>query len=453
MSNKGDLGLDLIAERIIKIIHENSSKIIEFAEDIYEHPELGFKEYRTSKLVSEKLNELGINTKTNLAITGVKGWLKGEVENNKDIVKVAILGELDAIRVPEHPKADPVTGAAHCCGHHAQLAALYGAAIALSDSTVANKLNGNVAFFAVPSEEYGEIEFKNSLTKKGLIKYGGGKSELIRIGEFDDIDIALNHHTRFVEHGSVGIGSGTTNGFISKLVKYIGKQAHAAGAPHEGVNALNAAIIGLTALNSQRETFKDSDHVRVHPIVTRGGDLVNVIPGETSIELLVRAKTIDAILDANAKTTRAFEAGGYAVGAKAEINDFPGYLPMLPETPLLSLIEAAKLLVNETDIEIVDSNTHTTGSTDVGDLSHVLPVFSFNTGGVSGSAHSASFKVVDPYTAYVLPAQIAALTVYDLLTDNAQKAKEIKKSFIPKLTKEEYIRYMDSITKGGVDNE
>lgn len=437
--------MDIIAERIIKLIDGNSSKIIEFAEDIFEHPELGFKENRTSQLVVNKLNGLGIKSKRGLAITGVKGWLKDNVD--VEDLKVAVLGELDALRVPEHPKADPVTGAAHCCGHHAQLAALYGAAIALSDSTVLGKIDGNVAFFAVPSEEYGEIEYKNSLIKNGLIRYGGGKSELIRIGEFDDIDIVLNHHTSFGKQKSISIGSGTSNGFISKLVKYFGKPAHAAAAPHEGVNALNAAIIGLTALNAQRETFKESDYVRVHPIVTRGGDLVNVIPGEASIELLVRAKTLEAIREANAKATRAFEAGGYAVGANIEITDFPGYLPRLPETPCPSLIESAKLLVGDNDMEIIDPNSHSPASSDIGDLTHILQVFTLRTGGVAGGEHSAAFQVVDPYVAYVLPAKIIALTVYDLLKNKGEKARAIHSSFIPAMTKEKYIEYIDDIIK------
>lgn len=445
--------MDLIEEKILKIIDENSAKIIEFAEDIYKHPELGFKETLTAKKINEKLRELDITTTQGLAITGVKGLLKDTNEDSENHVNIALLGELDAIKVPEHPNADPITGAAHCCGHHAQLAAVYGAAIALSNDDVVENLDGNVTFFAVPSEEYGEIEYKSSLIKKGLISYGGGKSELIKIGAFDDVDIAINHHTSFLTDKPVSVGSGSSNGFISKLVQYKGKQAHAAGAPHLGINALNATVIGLTALNAQRETFKDSDCVRVHPIVTRGGDLVNVIPGDASIELLVRAKSIEAIIDANEKTTRAFEAGGYAVGAKTEISDFPGYLPKLPETPLPSLVEAAKKVVDKEKIHIVDKDFHAGGSTDVGDLSHILPIFTFNTSGVLGTGHSAEFKVVDPYVAYVLPAKLMALAAYDLLRNKAEKALKIKENFVPKFTKKEYLNYMDSITKGGIVNE
>ena len=78
------------------------------------------------------------------------------------------------------------------------------------------------------------------------------------------------------------MGSHSNNGFVSKVIRYKGLAAHAAGAPHLGVNALNAASLGLSALAYQRETFRDDDHVRIHPIITKGGNLVNVVPDEVA---------------------------------------------------------------------------------------------------------------------------------------------------------------------------
>ena len=117
----------------------------------------------------------------------------------------------------------------------------------------------------------------------------------------------------------ISVGSHSNNGFVSKVIRYKGLAAHAAGAPHLGVNALNAASLGLSALAYQRETFRDDDHVRIHPIITKGGNLVNVVPDEVVIETLVRAANKDAIADAAAKTDRAFKAGAIAVGASCEI--------------------------------------------------------------------------------------------------------------------------------------
>lgn len=109
---------------------------------------------------------------------------------------------------------------------------------------------------------------------------------MIRIGAFDDIDLDIVHHT---EDEDICVGATSNNGFVSKVIRYKGVAAHAAGAPYKGINALNAASLGLSALAYQRETFKDEDHVRVHPIITKGGNLVNVVPDEVVIETLVRA--------------------------------------------------------------------------------------------------------------------------------------------------------------------
>lgn len=441
--------MDAIAKRIIQIIDRRRQDIIDLAEDIFCHPELGFKEERTAEVIANWFERLGLHTKKQLAITGVKGYLRDPDGKCKvDEINIGIIGEMDAVRSPYHPKADPKTGAAHCCGHHAQIAAMVGAAIALSHPEIAGALDGNVTFFAVPAEEYGEIEFKDSLRKKGLIRFLGGKSELIRLGEFDDIDMVLAHHVLFGESRfPVAVGSGSTNGFVSKLVRYMGKESHAAASPYDGINALSAAILGLTALNFQRETFRDSDYIRINSIITKGGDLVNVIPGETVLEVLVRGRTLESILDANAKATRAFESGAHAMGARLEITDLPGYLPRIPETITSPFLEAAQELVGSEKVRQNSPSEHGAFSSDIGDVSHLLPVFSFSTGGTAGNAHSADFAVVDQETAYILPAKIMAITVYNLLKDGASRAREIKNNFKPSLTKEEYLGYMNSIFK------
>ncbi|MGE5605315.1 MAG: amidohydrolase [Bacteroidota bacterium] len=442
--------MDQVESRIIEILNQQRLRIIDFAEDIFAHPELGFKEERTAEKVAVELKKLGLPVRQGLAITGLKAYLNRNCDGNSDDeqLTVAVIGELDAVRSPYHPNSDPISKAAHACGHHAQLAALFGAAIALSDPEVSRSLDGNVIFFAVPAEEYGEIEFKKSLREKGLIEFLGGKAELIRLGEFDEIDIALTHHSSFSDEAKpVVVGSGSTNGFIAKRIRYIGKEAHAAGGPHEGINALNAALIGLNALNAQRETFKDDDAVRIHPILTKGGDLVNVIPGEAIIELLVRARTLEAILDANAKATRSFEAGAYAIGAQVEINDFPGYLPRVPESISSPITAIAKRVVGADRVWEVDPKVHNAFSSDVGDVSHILPVFSFTTGGTTGESHAANFRIVDPEMAYIVPAKIMALTVYDMLKNSAANAKRLKTNYQPRLTREQYVQYLNSVLK------
>ena len=135
------------------------------------------------------------------------------------------------------------------------------------------------------------------------------------------------HLTSRPEDGRAGVPT-SNNGCIVKTVRYVGKAAHAGGAPHLGVNALYAATVGLGAINAIRETFRDEDTIRVHPIITHGGSQVNVIPGEVRIETYVRGRSVEAILDAERKVDRAFKAGALALGATVEIETLPGYLPM-----------------------------------------------------------------------------------------------------------------------------
>lgn len=431
---------DYFESRILEIIDENREKIIDFGRDIYTHAELGFKEFRTSEKFVDFLKELGLEVQDKLAVTEAKGYLKGK---NSDI-NLALIGELDALRIPNHPFVNPETQAAHACGHCAQLTGVLGAALALSDPQVREQLGGNVIFFAVPAEEYGEIEFKNQLKAEGKIRYGGGKSELIRIGAFDDVDVAISHHSN---GDGISAGHGTSNGFVSKVIRYIGREAHAAGAPEKGVNALNAAAIGLSALAFQRETFRDQDAVRVHPIMTRGGNLVNVIPDEAVIEALVRGKDITAILDADKKTDRAFKAGAYAIGAGYEIETMPGYLPQIPEEANEQLLAAIKLAAPDKKASRADTSRHGAGSSDIGDVQHILPVLHFTTGGVTGAAHSCNYLIADEEEAYITTAKIFALTAYKLLKDNAKEAKKIRDNYKPVFTKDEYIAFMESLIR------
>lgn len=436
--------MDATEQKIIEIIDTHRDEIIEFARDIYSHAELGYKEFNTSKKFVEFSKKLGLKVQEGLAITGAKVYLNPEKKEN---VSLALIGELDALRIPNHKFANPETQAAHSCGHHAQLTGILGAAIALSAPEVADKLDGQVVFFAVPAEEYGEIEFKNRLKEEGKIKYGGGKCELIRIGAFDDVDVSIAHHS--TNGDNISFSQGANNGFVSKVIKYHGKAAHAAGCPEKGINALNAASLGLSALAYHRETFKDSDHVRIHPIVTKGGNLVNVIPDEVIIETLVRASNNEAIVDAAEKTDRAFFAGGAALGATVEIETMPGYLPTIPQEPNSELVEAAKLASGgKYEVVIKDNkNDVSGGSTDVGDVQHIQPVFTFNTGGIQGNFHSAEFEVVDEELAYIETAKIFALGAYRFLKDGAVEARNIVESYKPKYTKEEYIAFMDSLIK------
>lgn len=430
--------MDEIEKRIVQIIDDNKKLILDFANDIYCNAELGYKEFRTSEKFIRFMEHLNLPVTKDLAITGAKAYLNPEKGKN---FSLALLGELDALRIPKHAHVNPETQAAHCCGHHAQLAGVIGAAMALTDSDISDRLDGQVIFFATPAEEFGEVEFKNSLVEQDKIKFGGGKCELIRIGAFDDVDMCLAHH---ISLEGIQTGSGSGNGFVSKVIRIKGKAAHAAGCPEQGINALSAAALGLQGLAFNRETFRDEDCVRVHPIMTKGGDLVNVVPDEAVIETLVRGKSLEAFADAAIKTDRSFKAGAMAMGAGYQIQTTPGYLPSLPQAAPQEMIDIIREAAEGKEVKEVPLDSHSGGSTDVGDVQHLMPVITFNTGGALGGLHQVNFEITDEEEAYILTAKIFALSTYRLLQNGAAVGKRIKESYTPKFsTKEEYVDFLN----------
>src|SRR6185295_16678937 len=322
-----------------------------------------------------------------------------------------------------HPLADPATGAAHACGHNAQVAGLLGAAMGLLDAQAPAHLAGRVVFMAVPAEEYGDVAWRVQQAREGKLEFLGGKPELLRLGHFDDVDLAMMIHTSpQPEMRKAGV-SASNNGCIVKTVRYVGRAAHAGGAPHLGVNALYAAQIGLAAINAVRETFRDEDSIRVHPIITHGGSQVNVIPADVRLETYVRGKTVEAILDANKRVDRALRAGALALGAKVEIDTLPGYLPLFNHLGMAQLFKANAGAVLGADN--VTETGHRSGSTDMGDISHIMPTLHPYMGGATGSGHGADFAIVDPKLAYIEPAKQLALMAVDLLWGRAEAAREI----------------------------
>ena len=305
-------------------IDDRADEIVGLAQAILKNPEPGFRETKTSHLVSSKFAELSIPFRAGMAMTGVRGELTGGAAGPT----LAILGELDSLIVSEHPHADAATGAAHACGHHCQIGMLYGAALGLMQSGVLPELSGRLVFMAVPAEEYIEIEYRDSLRREGKIEFLGGKPELIKLGEFDDVNLAMMLHTTSTPAEKQLCLSGTNNGTVAKKIQFIGRGAHAGGTPHLGINALNAATLALTAIHFNRETFQDADTVRVHPIITKGGEAVSAVPADVRMETFVRGRTIEAIMDANMKVDRALKAGAMAVGANVKIQTIPGYMPL-----------------------------------------------------------------------------------------------------------------------------
>jgi amidohydrolase len=426
-----------LKRRVLEEIDREADHLVSVGERIYRDPELGFKEFRTARIVAAEFQRLGLGYHEEIAITGLKTIVSGASPGPR----VGVIGELDSVLVADHEFANPQTGAAHCCGHNAQITTMLGVANGLIRSGVLAELDGSVAFFAVPAEEYVEIDYRASLRNAGKTEFLGGKSEMIRLGAFDDIDMAMMVHGASSQNMQAKAGvSASNNGFVGKQARFVGKAAHAGGAPHRGVNALYAAEIALAAINAQRETFKDEDTVRIHPILTRGGDLVNVIPNDVRLETMVRGKTAEAIEDASFKVDRALRAGAVALGAQVEITTLPGYMPLFNDRAMAGLFKE-NFLTFYAEEEWEESG-HRTGSTDMGDVAHIMPALHPHVAGFSGTGHGSDWAIEDRYLAYILPAKLMAMTVIDLLADGARQARSILDAATPPMTKEEYLTFM-----------
>ncbi len=426
--------LELIKEKIIQAIDENRREIIAIGTAVQNNPETGYREEKTSKLVRETFQNLGISYRYPVAYTGVKGTLPGRHADST----VCIIGEMDALKCAGSVIADEA-GNAHACGHNAQTAAMLGAAIGLSRSGVMAELDGNVSFMAAPAEEFIELDYRKQLRDEGKIQYFGGKQQLIAEGAFDDIDMAMMIHARPDQPEPKLYTRGHTLGFMAKTITFHGKAVHGS-TPFDGVNALNAASLAILGIHANRETFREEDRIRIHPIITKGGDVVNSVPDEVIIDTYIRGATREAIMKGNTAVERAVSGAAQMVGAHATAENIPGYLPLRENPELSDIIEenAGKLLGPESVI----CGQEVTGSTDMGDLSHIMPVIHPTIGGFAGSAHSREFHVTDEETAYILSAKLLALTVADLLYDRAHKARSVMERFEPQMSKDAYLKYL-----------
>ena len=437
-----------LKRRADEIIDAKADDLISIAKTILSNPEPGFREVKTAKLVAEQFGSLGLQPRSGLAVTGVRADASGSTPGPT----MAVLGELDSLIVGEHPHADPNTNAAHACGHHCQIAMMLGAASALTSSDILESLAGRIAFMAVPAEEYIEIEYRDGLRKDGKIEFLGGKPEMVRLGEFDDVHLAMMLHTTSNPAEQQICISNTNNGSVAKRIQFIGRASHAGGAPHLGVNALNAAMMAMTAINFNRETFRDEDSIRVHPIITKGGEAVSAVPADVRMETFVRGRNLEALMDAHTKVDRALRAGAMAVGADVKIQTIPGYMPLQQHKGMAEIFRAnAVNLVGEDNVSYVN---HRGGSTDMGDISRLMPVIHPYIGGAVGLGHGATYVIEDYSLAVIKGAKALAYTVIDLLGDNAAHGNSIVGGQRPDMSISEYLKFMRNLAseetyKGG----
>ena len=426
-------------EKIFANVDKHRQLILDAERYIWNNPETGYREWKTHKYLAEKFRELGYDI---VEAGNIPGFYT-DIDTGKEGPTLMILGEMDSLIVHDHPECDKETGAVHSCGHHAQSAALLGIAAALSEEGALEGLCGRIRLCAVPAEEGIEVEFRKELKKQGVIKSITGKGEIIRRGWCDGVDLAFMVHTSSTPQIYCRAGS---NGCIVKTVTYKGVSAHAGGSPYRGINALYAANVGMTAINALRETFRDTDQIRVHPIITAGGTVVNAIPETVKLESYVRGATTEAIERENKKVNRAIAASAAALGARVTIDDELAYAPLNNDPGMYELLkEVAVETVGEENTSF--SNIRGSGCTDMGDISLIIPSIHPYVGGAKGTSHGADYYITDPETACVTSAKFQIMFADALLSNNAEKGKKIMAEFKPTFgSVKEYIDFSDSLS-------
>jgi len=429
-------------KKITDAVEKHRKLILDTERYIWENPETGYREWKTSEYLAGVFEELGYNL---IKAGDIPGFYT-DINAGRPGPKVVIFGELDSLICTDHPEADPQTGAVHCCGHNAQCAALVGIAAALREESVMEGLCGSVRLCAVPAEEGIEISFRRELREKGIIKYYGGKSEFLYRGYLNDVDLAFMIHTTSSKKAVIMKGA---VGNIRKSVCYKGVSAHAGANPEQGINALYAATLGLSAINSLRETFEEKDLIRVHPIITNGGAAVNAIPSVVKLESYVRGKNLEAIEQQNKKVNRALIGAAISMGAKIEIDDKTGYHPLINDDNLIEITkEAMEYVMGKDGVEL--DLRFNTGSTDMGDLSAIMPVIHPYMPGASGASHGSDYVIENPKTACIDSAKVQVIILRLLLEEDARRANFIiKNKKVPFVSKEEYFERMSKLESEG----
>lgn len=314
--------VDRIADRLIDVSHQ-----------IHAHPELNFEEHFAHDLLTQVLVDHGVET-TRHAYDVATGF---EGRAGTDGPTIAVLLEYDAL-----------PGIGHACGHNVIAAAGLGAGLAAA--TVAEALGGSLRILGTPAEEG-----------------GGGKIAMGRNGAFHGVDAAMMVHPAdadLVRMDCIALQE--------LLVAYHGKAAHAAAAPWEGRNALDAAVLGYMNVAALRQHIRPTE--RIHGVFSHGGDKANIVPAETAMEWIVRSATIDALQPLKARVLTCLESAATACGCSVthEWNEHT-YADMIDNGPMVASYAANALAVGRTVVDPATTGRRVVGSTDMGNVSYLVP--------------------------------------------------------------------------------
>ncbi|MFF2959012.1 amidohydrolase [Streptomyces sp. NPDC057963] len=322
--------LDEARHAVASTVRFWGDRLVGLSHSLHDEPETALHEHRSAAKIAELLVEAGFEVS------------RGVGELPTALVASHGTGELVLGLCAEY---DALPGIGHACGHNVNGAAAVGAALGLA--AAADELGLTVKLIGTPAEE--DI---------------GGKALLLKAGVFDDVAAAMMVHA--APDDSVGASSLAIGAWD---LTYTGTPAHAAVAPWEGVNALDAMALAHTAIGLLRQQLPPG--ALVHGIVTEGGQAVNVIPARTRARYEVRAPSLELLSEVRERVRACFEAGALATGAALELRPHGQDFAELRQDPYMTeaYVRAARGLGRT----VTSRQGETLASTDMGNVSRLLP--------------------------------------------------------------------------------
>jgi len=386
--------IDACKQRAIAVIDAMRAEFIQISTMLHANPELAFQEFKSAALLCDTLEGHGFAVER--GVGGLETAFRAEARGVGDgAATVALIAEYDAL---------PELG--HACGHNIIAAAAVAAGIAVR--SVLDQLPGRILVIGAPAEEG-----------------GGGKLILLERGVFDDVDAAMMVHPSsrtMVERPSLASWRLT--------IEFKGKASHAAAAPEDGINALDAVILTFNNINALRLHLKPD--ARVHGIITHGGTAVNIIPDYAAAAFSVRAAKQDYAEEIVQRLVRCAQAAGLATGAQLTHTVQPGYAEMIPN-PVMARLFAENWRAIGVEVHSPRPNERM-GSTDMGNVSQVVPALhaylAIAPEGIAG--HTIEFReaAITPaaHEGLLNAAKGMAMTAIDLL-GNPQLMQEVRQAF------------------------
>lgn len=385
--------MENLRKNLSELFENYKDEFIKLNEYLYNNPELGLQEFKACAAHTAILEKHGFNVTKNFA--DLETAFQASFKNGKSGPKIAILAEYDAL-----------PGIGHGCGHN--IFGVTSVAAAILVKNLMKDLIGEILVIGTPAEET-----------------NGAKVEMVEKGVFNNIDVAMAVHPS----GEAHYRSGISQAMEALQFTFKGKTAHAASAPHEGINALDAVLMLFNSVNALRQQTLET--ARVHGIITKGGEAANVIPDLAVANFYVRAKSLEYLKGFVERVKNCARGAALATGATLEITNYEtSFANLITNNKLSETYEKNLRALGVTDIR----NKEGHGSTDMGNVSHccpaIHPYFPLTTKHLTG--HSIEFACAtikeEAYKGMKEASLAMALTALELF-NNKELLNEIKEEF------------------------